>query len=121
MGKAKQNFRLTMKTARALIKQEFGVHGNLAVERAEGGVYIYKMQHGHFEITVSNDWFEKNGLISMSVMHESAGSIQMFFDPETLQEDCDAEEKYRHEIQKEQCGRCAFVEGQCHSTERVGQ
>lgn len=116
MGKAKQNFRLTLKTARALIKQEFGVHGDLTVERAEGGVYIYKMQHGRFEITVSNDWFEKNGLIDMRIAHESAGSIQMFFDPDTLEEDYDAEVKHRREIQKEQCDGCSFEKGQRRST-----
>lgn len=107
----KRNFRLTMKTAQELIKKEFGHRGELTVEKAGNGVYIYKMQMGRFEVTVANDWYEQNGLIVMCVMHDGGESIRLFFEPDGLQEDYDAEEKYRREIWESQCEGCAFKEG----------
>jgi hypothetical protein len=106
----KNNFRLTQKTARELIKKEFGFCGKLTVERAGNGVYIYKMDMGRFEVTLSNDWYEKNGLIDMHVIHDGGGSIWMYFEPDTLQEEYEAEEKRRDEIKEEQCDGCAFRE-----------
>lgn len=56
--------RLTQKTAKALIQRELNLSASrLKKERAKGGVYIYKMTLGRFEITVENDWFERNGLL----------------------------------------------------------
>lgn len=107
----KTNFRLTLKTARALIKQELNLHGNLTVERAGDGVYIYVMQQGNFEITVSNDWYERNGRISLTVMHRFAGTVQMYFDPDTLEEDGEAEDKYRRDVREEWCEGCRYREG----------
>lgn len=107
MKKRKTNFRLTLKTARELIKKEFGIRGNLTVEEAGNGVYIYKMDMGRFEVTVSNDWYEQNGLITMCVMHDSGESIRLYFEPDALQEDYDAEEKHRREIREEWCEGCA--------------
>lgn len=95
----KTNFHLTLKTAQALIKQELNLNAKFTVERAGDGVYIYVMRMGFIEVTVSNDWYEHNGLISMNVRHNGIGmSMQMYFDPDTLQEDFEAEEKYRRDI-----------------------
>lgn len=48
--------RLTQKTAKALIQRELNLSASrLKTERAKGGVYIYKMTLGRFEITVEND------------------------------------------------------------------
>lgn len=60
--------RLTQKTAKALIQRELNLSASrLKKERAEGGVYIYKMTLGRFEITVENDWFERNGLYVLEI------------------------------------------------------
>lgn len=111
MEKRKTNFRLTQKTARALIKQELNLRGDLVVRPAGTGAYIYDMRTGKFKITVSNDWYEQNGLVSMQVTHRFAGTIQMYFDPDTLEEDFDAEDKYRQSVREEWCEGCAFREG----------
>lgn len=105
----KKNVRLTLKTAKALIKQEFGVSGSaLTTERANGGVYIYKMALGRFEITVSNDWFEGNGLISLKVSSNAGEGMWLFYDPDTLEENCEAGDKCRAEIRAEQCEGCTL-------------
>lgn len=88
---ARTNFRLTKKTALELVKREFGISGKLVTEKAGHGVYIYKMDMGRFEVTVSNDWYEQNGLVSMWVRHDGGTSIHLYFQPETLEEDCQAE------------------------------
>lgn len=105
MGK-KTNFRLTLKTARELIKKEFSINGKLTTEQAGNGVYIYKMGMGRFEVTVSNDWYEQNGLIDMRVMHDSGETIHLYFDPETLWEDYEAEDRRRREEREEWCAEC---------------
>lgn len=105
----KKNFRLTMKTAKALVKQEFGVSGSaIETERAGEGVYIYKMMLGRFEVTVSNDWFEGNGLISLQVSSNAGEGMWLFYDPDTLEENCTAGDKCRAEIRAEQCEGCAL-------------
>lgn len=111
MAKGK-GFRLTQKAARELIKKEIGIAGKLEVERAGDGVYIYIMRTGRIEITVSNDWYERNGLIDMQITHVGGGgSMQLYFEPNALQEDYDAEDKHRREIREEQCEGCAFGKG----------
>ena len=105
----KKNIRLTLKTAKALIKQEFGISGSaLETERAGEGVYIYKMELGRFEITVSNDWFDKNGLISLQVSSNTREGMWLFYNPDTLEENYEACENCRAEIRAEQCEGCAL-------------
>lgn len=110
----KNNFRLTPKTARTLIKKEFGFTslptGKLEVERAEDGVYIYTMHLGRFAVTIQNDWYEQNGLIDMRVLHKCGESFHLYFEPDALQEDYEAEEKRRQKNREEQCNGCAFRE-----------
>ena len=107
---AKKNFCLTLKTARALIKQEFDLHGSFTVERAEGGVYIYKMQMGRFEVTVENDWFEHNGLIVMEVSSGMGETMRLYYEPDTLKENFEAEGKNRRDIREEWCEGCKWKE-----------
>lgn len=107
----KKNFRLTMKTAKALVKREFGISPSaLETEKAEGGVYIYKMMMGRFEITVENDWFDHNGCISLDVSSCLGESMRLYYDPETLEENFDAEDKNRAEIKEEYCEGCRWRE-----------
>lgn len=106
----KKNFRLTMKTVRALIKRELGLNlkPEMNVGAAAAGHYIYTAHIGNFELTISNDWFEQNGAISFRLFRDS-GTVQLYFDPETLEEDFEAEHKYHQEIRREQCRDCREV------------
>lgn len=106
-----RNIRLTLKTAKALIKQEFGLSGSaLKAERASGGVYIYKMELGRFEVTVENDWFEHNGLYVIDISSGMGEVMRLYYDPDTLKQDCKAGDKNRAEIRKEQCEGCALAQ-----------
>ena len=79
--------RLTQKTAKALIQRELNLSASrLKKERAEGGVYIYKMTLGRFEITVENDWFERNGLYVLEISSGTGEAMRLYYDPDTLEE-----------------------------------
>ena len=94
--------RLTQKTAKALIQRELSLSASrLKKERAKGGVYIYKMTLGRFEITVENDWFERNGLYVLEISSGTGEAMRLYYDPDTLEENCEAEDKNRAEIRKE--------------------
>ena len=102
--------RLTQKTAKALIQRELNLSASrLKTERAEGGVYIYKMTLGRFEITVENDWFERNGLYVLEISSGTGEAMRLYYDPDTLEENCEAEDKNRAEIRKEHCEGCVFM------------
>lgn len=107
----KKNVRLTLKTAKALIKKEFGLSGStLKAERTGDGVYIYKMALGRFEVTVENDWFDRNGLFVIEVSSRSGAGMRLYYDPITLEEDYEAGEKHRAETRKEYCDGCAYMQ-----------
>lgn len=104
-----KNIRLTQKTAKALIQKEFGISAaRLKTEKAENGVYIYKMEFGRFEIEVENDWFERNGLYVITVSSNTGEGMRLFYNPDTLEENCEACDKNRAEIRKEHCEGCAL-------------
>lgn len=109
MGK---NFRLSKKTAAELVRREFGFTPKLNTEKAEGRVYIYNMKMGRFTIVVENDWFKGNGLIGLTI-ETDADAMHIFYNPETLEEDFAAGEKYRREIREEQCANCAALSALC--------
>lgn len=102
--------RLTLKKAKELIKKEFGLSGSaLVAESSEVGVYIYKMQLGKFEITVKNEW---NGLFSVYVQSPVYDGIQIFYDPNTLEIDYEASQKYLERVRESQCEGCSYKNGQ---------
>lgn len=72
--------RLTQKTAKALIQRELNLSASrLKTERAEGGVYIYKMTLGRFEITFENDWFERNGLYVLEISSGTGEAMRLYY------------------------------------------
>ena len=100
-----KGLRLTQKTAKALIQRELNLSASrLKTERAEGGVYIYKMTLGRFEITVENDWFERNGLYVLEISSGTGEAMRLYYDPDTLEENCEAEDKNRAEKHFKACG-----------------
>lgn len=96
----KSTFRLTKKTTRQLLKRELGFAGELSVTCAESKVYIYEMHMASFTVTVENDWLCGDGLIRLT-LHSGAQSIHLFYNPITLEQDIEAEEKYLRLIRKE--------------------
>lgn len=78
--------RLTQKTAKALIQRELNLSASrLKKERAKGGVYIYKMTLGRFEITVENDWFERNGLYVLEISSGTGEAMRLYADGEACE------------------------------------
>ena len=67
------------------------------------------MTLGRFEITVENDWLERNGLYVLEISSETGEATRFYYDPDTLEENCEAEDKNRAEIRKEYCEGCAFM------------
>ena len=113
-----KGLRLTQKTAKALIQRELKLSASrLKTERAEGGVYIYKMTLGRFEITVENDWFERNGLYVLEISSGMGEVMRLYYDPDTLEENCEVEDKNRVEIRKEYCGGCALMQAAREGTQ----
>ena len=88
--------RLSKKTAKEIVRKVFGQSfGHL--EKDEDGGDIYRMNIGELSVTVENDWFERNGLyvVNIAAHSHSVNHMQMYFRPDTLEEDTDAEEKWR--------------------------
>lgn len=105
----KPTFWLSMKTAKALIKQELGVSGTgLRVLETGAGVHIYELLLGRLAVVVENDWSERNGLIRMWFGFDSSGVINKYYDPETLEEDYEAGAENRAEIRAEMCDVCTY-------------
>lgn len=83
----RNNIKLTLKTAKQLVKQEFGIKNPiLDIECAFKDVFIYNMTLGRFRVTVENDWFDKKGLLRLSINTHTGSTINIFYDPYTLVE-----------------------------------
>lgn len=105
------NVRLTLKRAKELVKQEFGLSGStLVAEEVHSGVYIYTMKLGSFDVAVSNDWYDCNGLFKISISTRTGAVMNIYYDPATLEEDFAAHNKELDEIRKDHCfGSCEFA------------
>lgn len=109
--KSNSGVRLTLKTAKALIHKEFKLTAaQLKTECAGEGVYIYKMPLGRFEITVENDWFERNGLYVLTLSSNMGDSMRIYYDPATLEENCEAGDAHRASIKAEHCEGCTLAQ-----------
>ena len=90
--------RLAKKTAKELVRKVFGQpFGYLEKDKDSGDADIYRMNIGELSVTVENDWFERNGLyvVHIAAHSHSVNHMRMYFRPDTLEEDTDAEEKWR--------------------------
>lgn len=87
--------RLTKETAKKIVKKVLGVSGNGLVKN-EDGSDTYEMKQGELIIKVENDWYEENGLYVLEISHNSfvLTTMRMYFRPDTLEEDMEAEEKW---------------------------
>ena len=88
--------RLSKKTAKEIVKKVLGVSGN-ALVRDIHGYDTYEMKQGELFVRVENDWRERNGLYVLEIFppFDTAPPLRMYFHPDTLEEDTDAEEKWR--------------------------
>lgn len=101
MRTKEKRVRLTLKTAKALIKQEFGLSGaGLTAERWADGV-SYKMEFGRFMVEVSTYPYARRELLSIYLSSRMGSDMRLFYDPETLEENFEAEDAYRKIIQEE--------------------
>lgn len=102
--------KLTLKTAKAILKQEFGLSGaTLGTECANGVAYIYTMHLGQFVIKIQNDWFARNGLYKVAINAESSGSLWLYYDPKTLERNHAAEDKLKECEKADMCADCSRV------------
>ena len=85
--------RLTLKTARELALKVTGTAKGLEKDKTTE-LDIYKMQIGELFVNIRYDWYG-SGCISVSVDNNSGRALYMLFNPETLEQDFEAEERQR--------------------------
>ena len=97
MAKKKQypgGVKLTLKTARAIAMQEFGTARGLAKEEPAPFGY-FTMRIGNLYVRIHPDTYGETGCIVVSTkMANRTGQSLKLLDPETLQENFDALERY---------------------------
>ena len=94
--------RLTLKKARELALQEFGTAKGLAKE--PGYMMHFEMNIGNLEIRIRPYYCRpgRENLIEIVVrMKGGIGAIRQLHDPETLEENFEAEEQHREEERRE--------------------
>ena len=93
--------RLNKKTAQKLVKQVLGISGAALTKEETGDeADIYHMTMGELKIKVENDWFGKTDLFIINIsaprsVHDNV--IRLYFHPDTLEEDWEAEEAWKKE------------------------
>lgn len=74
------------KTVAAIIARRYFPRCKLEETKGRCGERTYKAGNGYMDITVTNDWFEHDGLISVCLSNSMGdGSIYIKIDPETLE------------------------------------
>lgn len=74
------------KTVAAIIARRYFPRCKLEEIKGRCGERTYKAGNGYMDITVTNDWFEHDGLISVCLSNSMGdGSIYIKLDPETLE------------------------------------
>lgn len=101
-----KNIKLSRKTAVSLIRSVIPMPVSaIKKEMCSYGLITYTARTGALDITCSNDWFSGNGRIELTISDRlGGGSIIMYFRPDTLSRDHeaeDAEEAERRRIDRE--------------------
>ncbi len=91
---------LTLKTARILAQKVVGTSKGLEKDRTVA-LDTYNMQLGELSISIQHDWFGKSGCILVSVRIFSGSSVDMLFNPETLEENFGAEDARKRQTRHE--------------------
>lgn len=109
-------FRLTMKTAKELARQEFGTAAGLMRDTDTDLEGYFKMILGHLVVTIRPD-IRMSGCIEVRAgMHTANHSCVGYFDPSTLEPCCDVMERYEREEIQEWLEQWVFGSGPepCH-------
>ena len=74
------------KTMATIIAARYFPRCKLEETKGPCGERTYKAGNGYMDITISNDWFEYDGLISVCLSNSTGdGSIYIKLDPKTLE------------------------------------
>lgn len=109
-------FRLTMKTAKELARQEFGTAAGLMRDTDTDLEGYFKMILGHLVVTIRPD-IRMSGCIEVRAgMHTANHSCVGYFDPATLEPRYDVMERYEQEENQDRLEQLVFGAGpeQCH-------
>ena len=90
-----------MKTARELALKVLGSAKGLEKDAEIPGSDVYKMRMGTLHVEIRPDWFD-SGLITLVVDNYTGQRLSMLFDPDTLEEDFDAEDRQKQLSQYKQ-------------------
>ena len=91
---------MTLKKARALAIQEFGTAKGLEKDEY-GPAGYFRMRFGNLRISIHNDTGSSEGIKISVGMNGGYGYIVQFHNPDTLEEDFEAEERYRREEKRD--------------------
>lgn len=100
MSKKSSRPRLTLKTAQALAVKVTGTAKGLAKDKEIHTFDLYEMRLGLLFVQIRYDWYG-SGRISVSIDNHFGHSIFMLFDPVTLEEDCEAEDRQKERDNRE--------------------
>ena len=74
------------KTVAAIIARRYFPRCKLEETKGRCGERTYKAGNGYMDITVTNDWFEHDGLISVCLSNSMGdGTIFIKLDPKTME------------------------------------
>ena len=92
---------LTKKTAYELISR-ISTGRNIKKDDTPPDVAIYRASTGPSGLTITceNDWFDRNGLIKLTIS-DGGNQIVQYFSPNTLERDYTAEQAYKDDLERE--------------------
>lgn len=111
-----QKLRITKKTVRALIKRELGISvTDLAAKELPDGTYYDIPIGAGFMLEIYPCTFTAKGkgrivIHFRLVSNFAAQSINLFYDPISLERDFEIEDEYQREIDIEKCDGCLYKE-----------
>lgn len=110
--KANKQLRITLKTASTLVRRVLGVSGaGLCRELWDDGTH-YEMKLGELMVEVRPYCYGRNKMvISVLLTAGICGTLCMCFEPDTLEEDWEADKAWLAEVKQERCEEC----GRCNA------
>ena len=109
-------FRLTLKTARALVVQEFGTAKGLEPDRGTDLEGFFTMRMGNMGITISPDLGMSGCIVVRAGLCTASHTCIGYFNRETLEPDFDVMDKYERREKREALEQWVYGGGPepCH-------
>ena len=98
---------LTQKKAMQLVRHVLGLSAKPEKEEGLRGP-AYSFSTRCLQIRVERYKFKGRDLLSLFLTTGLSVSMRLFFEPETLEEDYEAEDTYRRILQEEKCESCRY-------------